>query len=48
MFQKPDGSGEFANGSFGVPPGQGLQLERDPDDREMCEFIVQNDAVFVH
>lgn len=48
MFQKPDGSGEFANGSFGIPPMQGLHLERDPDDRAMCEFIVANDAAFVH
>jgi hypothetical protein len=48
VFQKPDGSGEFSNGSFGVPVGQGLHLEEDPDDRPMCDFITANDAVFVH
>jgi hypothetical protein len=48
VFQKPGGSGEFANSSLGVPVGQGLHLERDSDDRPMCDFIVANDAAFVH
>jgi hypothetical protein len=48
VFQKPDGSGEFSNSSFGIPVGQGLHLEEDPDDRPMCDFITANDAVFVH
>jgi len=48
VFQKPDGSGEFANGSFGVAVGQGLHLEKDSDDKPMCDFIIANDAAFVH
>jgi hypothetical protein len=48
VFQKPDGSGEFPNGSFGVPVGQGLHVEKDPDDRPICNFIISEDAVFVH
>ena len=48
VFQKPDGSGEFANGSFGVPVGQGIHVEKDPDDRPACDFIVANDAAFMH
>jgi hypothetical protein len=48
VFQKSDGSGEFPNGSVGVPVGQAFHLEKDPDDRPMCDFIIANDAAFVH
>lgn len=48
VFQKPDGSGEQANGTAGTPIGQGLHEERDPDDRPVCDFYAANDAAFVH
>lgn len=48
MFQRPDGSGEQANGTAGTPVGQGLHEERDPDDRAVCDFYAANDAAFVH
>jgi hypothetical protein len=48
VWQKKDGSGEFPNGAPGVPVGQGLHVERDPDDREICDYIIANDAAFVH
>ena len=48
MFQKPDGSGEFPNGSFSVLVGQRFHLEKDPDDRPMFDFIIVNDVAFVH
>ena len=48
VFQKTDGSGEFPNGSFGVPVRQGLHIEKDSDDRPICDFIVDGDAAFVH
>jgi hypothetical protein len=48
VFQKPDGTGEFPNGGFGVPVGQGLHVEKDPDDRPICNFIISEDAFFVH
>jgi hypothetical protein len=47
VFQKPDGSGEQANGTLGTPLGQGLHTEKDPDDRLMCDYFSANDAVFV-
>jgi len=48
VFQRPDGSGEQANGTAGTPVGQGLHEERDPDDRPVCDFYADNDAAFVH
>jgi len=33
---------------MGVPAGQGLHVEKDPDDRPICDFIIGEDAVFVH
>jgi hypothetical protein len=48
VFQKTDGSGEFPNGTLGVPVGQGLHIEKDPDDRPICNFIIGEDAGFVH
>lgn len=48
VFQRPDGSGEQANGTAGTPVGQGLHKEKDPDDREICDFYAANDAAFVH
>jgi hypothetical protein len=48
VFQKTDCSGEFPNATFGVPVGQGLHVEKDPDDRPICDFIIGQDAAFVH
>lgn len=48
VFQKTDGSGEQADGAGGAMVGEGLHLERDPDDREVCDFYAENDAVWVH
>ena len=48
VFQRPDGSGEQANGTAGTLVGQGLHEEQDPDDRPFCEFYAANDAAFVH
>ncbi|KAF8858473.1 alpha/beta-hydrolase [Acephala macrosclerotiorum] len=48
VFQRPDGSGEQANGTAGTPVGEGLHKERDPDDRPICDFYAANDAAFVH
>jgi hypothetical protein len=31
-----------------VPVRQGLHIEKDPDDRPICDFIVDEDAAFVH
>jgi hypothetical protein len=56
VFQKPDGSAARAGnagiedtrvGGYGVT-GQGIHVERDPDDRPVCEFIIAHDADFVH
>jgi hypothetical protein len=48
VFQKPDGSGEQANGTAGTPLGQGLHVENDPDDRPVCDYFISQDAAFVH
>lgn len=48
VFQKPDGSGEQANGTAGTPVGQGLHTEKDPDDRPVCDYFAANDALWVH
>jgi hypothetical protein len=48
VFQKPDGSGEQANGAPGTPVGEGLHEEHDFDDRPVCDFYAANDAAFVH
>ena len=48
MFQRPDGSGEQANGTAGTPIGQGLYEEKDLDDKAVCDFYAANDAAFVH
>ena len=40
VFQKPDG--------VSGPVGQGLHTEKDPDDRPVCDFIVAEDAQFLH
>ncbi len=48
VFQRPDGSGEQANGTAGTPVGQGLHVERDWDDRPICAVFAANDAAFVH
>jgi len=48
VFQRPDGSGEQANGAAGTTVGQGLHKEKDPDDRPICDFYAANDATWVH
>ena len=48
VFQRPDGSGEQANGTAGTPVGQGLHEEHDFDDRPICDYYAANDAAFVH
>jgi len=48
VFQKTDGSGEQANGTLGTPIGQGLHVEKDPDDRPVCDYYISQDAAFVH
>jgi hypothetical protein len=48
VFQKTDGSGEQANGTLGTPIGQGLHVEKDPDDRPVCDYFISQDAAFVH
>ncbi len=48
VFQRPDGSGEQANGAAGTTVGQGLHKEKDPDDRPICDFYAANDAARVH
>ncbi|CZR64831.1 uncharacterized protein PAC_14730 [Phialocephala subalpina] len=48
VFHRPDGSGEQANGTAGTPVGQGLNEERDPDERAVCDHYAANDAAFVH
>jgi hypothetical protein len=40
VFQTP-------NGGAGVP-GEGLVVEADREDRPICEFFANNDAVFIH
>jgi hypothetical protein len=42
VFQKPDGS------ALGSTVGQGLHTEKDVDDRPVCDFIISEDAQFVH
>ena len=39
VFQTTDGSS--------APKGQGPHLEKDSDDRPVCDFIVANDAEFI-
>jgi hypothetical protein len=39
VFQKPDGTEG--------PLGQGLHVEKDPDDRPVCDFIISEDLQFV-
>ena len=48
VFQKTDGTGEDANGTAGVPFGQGLHVETDPDDRPACVYIVSQDVTLQH
>lgn len=48
VFQRPDRSGEQANGTVGTPAGQGLHTEKDTDDRAICDFYAANDPAFVH
>jgi hypothetical protein len=48
VFQRPDGSGEQADGATVTPVGQGLHEEKDPDDRPICAYFAANDASFVH
>ena len=48
VFQKPDGTGEYANGIGGVPVGQGLHIETDPDDRPACAYIISQDVTLQH
>jgi len=48
VFQRPDGTGEQANGTAGTPVGQGLHEEKDPDDRPICDLYAANDAALVH